>query len=143
MGYNLDITRKTDRWDEPGPAISLTEWESTVAAHDDIRLDGSAEAPLPGGKVLSVDDPSMAVWTGYSSDGMGGNPAWIWLSENGNIEAKKEDEDFIVRMHAIADAFGARLVGEAVEAYGGDGKTIEASADVSPSNTRRWLIWWR
>jgi hypothetical protein len=47
MAYMIHITRNPE-WDEDGPAITLAEWQSAVAAMDGVRLaEGDYSVRLP------------------------------------------------------------------------------------------------
>jgi len=129
MGYEIHITRKKDGFDEDGASISLEEWKAYIASDSDMRLDGYAEATLGNGDTLRVEDEGLAVWTAYSGHGVNGNMAWFYPG-SGGIIAKNPDEEILQKMFEIAEALGARVVGDDDEEYGADGKVI-ASEDIA------------
>ena len=142
MGYELHITRKAHWADEDGPEISLSEWLGYVAADPEIRLDGFAEAPLPGGGALRAEDQSLAVWTAWPGDGGGDGLAWMWLSDSGAICAKNPDIDIRRKMWRIAQDFGARLVGDDGEQYGADGEVDNGAIGAARLNPQPWWKFW-
>ncbi|MBX2855175.1 MAG: hypothetical protein KTR21_09315 [Rhodobacteraceae bacterium] len=150
MGYELHITRKAHWADENGPEISLDEWLGYVSADPEMRLDGFAEAPLPGGGVLRAEDQSLAVWTAWPGDGGrdgGGDGgmdglAWMWLSGDGAICAKHPDIDIRRKMWRIAQDFGARLVGDDGEQYGADGEIDTGAMDDARLKPQPWWKFW-
>lgn len=127
MGYELHITRKTEWHDEGGTPITLEEWIAYVRSDPEMRLDGFAEATTSEGAVLRVEDPSLAVWVAYSADGVGGNHAWM-QHVDGNVSAKSPDRQIVAKMWRIAQALGARVVGDEGEEYGPDGYEVKPQA---------------
>ncbi|MBX3381674.1 MAG: hypothetical protein KF805_16385 [Phycisphaeraceae bacterium] len=123
MGYDFHITRAAVWFEAEEKPISMEEWLAYVKSDSEMRLDGFAEAGVGLDEVLRCEDPSMAVWTAYSKDGVGGNHAWMWLAD-GNVGAKNADEEIISKLWRIAQHFGARVVGDDGEEYGADGKEI-------------------
>jgi len=121
MGYDVHITRRAEWFEEEGPEITLDEWLAVIRDDPEMRLDGYAEASLPSGKVLRVDDASMAVWTAYSKHGVGGNMAWMWHS-HGNVMAKNPDDEMLCKMWQLAERLSARVQGDEGELYGPDGQ---------------------
>jgi hypothetical protein len=115
MGYDLHITRKSD-WPLRGNDITRDEWLAVVAADPELRLDGYAEAPLPEGKVLRVEDSTLAVWIGWAGHVEGREMAPLYLS-NGNIDSKNPDEDTRRKMWRIAQQLNARVQGDDGEFY--------------------------
>lgn len=147
MGYNLHITRRAC-WLDSGDDIELQEWLDFLDGDPDMRLDGYAECVIASGEILRAEDESLAVWIGYSQQGVGGNHAWFWLYK-GRIEAKNPDAEIRRKMFAIAQHFGARVLGDEGEAYGEDDEPIAVadqggpadSAVSSPSKQRK--PWWK
>lgn len=144
MGYEVHITRKANWLDDEGPAISLEEWKSYIASDPDMRLDGYAEAPVGNGHVLRVEDEGLAVWTAHPNNGVNHNMAWFHPS-SGGIAAKNPDAAILRKMYEIAQALGARVVGDEEEEYGPDGEIIapndastEDAATESEAPARRW-----
>ncbi len=113
MGYELHITRAED-WVESDP-ITLRQWLDYVSADPDMRLDGFAEVETPDG-TLRAEDESIAVWTAWSRDGVGGNHAWFEHFE-GCISVKNPDDEIIAKMLDIAAHFQAKVVGDEGESY--------------------------
>jgi len=81
-----------------------------------LRLDGYAQASLPDGKILRVEDASLAVWTGWSRHAEGENMALFYLSA-GNIDSKNPDEEIRRKMWRIAQRLNARVQGDDGEFY--------------------------
>jgi hypothetical protein len=109
MGYSLYITRREDWSDPEGPAIALSDWISLVESDPELRWE-----PDLG--------QHFAVW-GKSS---GSDPPWLaW--ENGNLESKHPEKAMIRKMHEIAGALSARLMGEEGEGYDSNGEEISRS----------------
>ncbi|MBB3225550.1 hypothetical protein FHW69_000140 [Luteibacter sp. Sphag1AF] len=121
MGYDVHITRKAEWFDEHGPSISMDEWKAYIASDPDMRLDGFAEAVLSNGSVLRVRDEGLAVWTAYS---VTENTAWIGTG-CGEIVVKNPDVEILRKMFDIAQALGARVIGDEGEEYGADGTVVE------------------
>ena len=102
MGYDVHITRKS-KWHGEGPDITLDEWLGYIASDASMRLDGYAEATTTAGDVLRIEDPSMAVWTGYTGHGRDGSMAWFWHSR-GSIVVKNPDPEILDKMVCIAQS---------------------------------------
>ncbi len=117
MGYEIHITRK-ENWHDEDEALNITqkEWEDYISSDKEMRLDGFSEIVLQDGKVFRTEDPSLAIWTAYSGDGVDHNHAWIWLS-NGNIDIKNPDQEIINKMLEISAYFGAKVQGDEEEIY--------------------------
>ena len=117
MGYEIHITRKTEWFDEDGPEISLEDWKAYIASDPEMRLDGYAEATMENGDVFRTEHDGIAVWTAYSGHGVDGNMAWLYPG-SGGIVAKNPDREILAKMFEIAQALGARVVGDEGEEYG-------------------------
>lgn len=88
-----------------------------------MRLDGFAEATNDEGETIRLEDPGLAVWTGYSQHGVDGIMAWLlWFA--GRVDAKNPDEEFRRKLHAIAIALRAEVQGDEGEVYGPDGEPL-------------------
>ncbi len=135
MGYDLHITRRQQWFDSEGPAITIEEWLALIDSDQEMRLDGYAEAALPEGGSLRMEDPSMAVWVKYSGHMLGGNMAWLCLSR-GNVVAKNPDQEIRGKMWCLAQTLSARLQGDELELYGGDGETLK-----TPERKKWWRFW--
>jgi len=100
MGYDLHITRK-DYWaDQKGPSISLDEW--TKYARGDSNLSLDPNNPGPENWILAEH-----------------GRAWpLWWDEKGHIVAKNPGPPMIEKLVAIANALGARVLGDDDEVYG-------------------------
>lgn len=146
MGYEIHITRKTEGFDEDGPAISLEGWKAYIASDPEMRLDGYAEATMENGDVFRTEHDGIAVWTAYSGHGVDGNMAWLYPG-SGGIVAKNPDREILAKMFEIAQALGARVVGDEGEEYGEDGEMAEAAEAVeeaaSPGMKQAKRPWWK
>lgn len=145
MGYNLYITRRENWLEEETDAIAAEEWLDLVRADPEMRLDGYAEASVGTGSVLRVDDPTMAVWIGYSQHGQSENMAWLY-HDNGNIVAKNPDQEIRRKMWLLASSLSARLQGDEGELYGADGEPVAAESATTgtfPKRTPWWRFWSR
>ena len=144
MGYDLHITRQENWFDEiEDLRITQEEWTEYISLDEEMRLDGFSEITLPDGKLLRQADPGMAVWTGYTANGVEQNYAWIWL-DNGNIGAKNPDQEIIVKMLEIAKHFKARVQGDDGELYSvNDLGYAEGSHAVIINEPKKpwWKIW--
>jgi hypothetical protein len=100
MGYDFHITRK-DHWaDDEGPSISLDEWTEYARGDTDINPD--------------PDNPGPENWI---VTGRGG--AWpLWWNDTGEIVTKNPEPPMIEKMITIANALGARVLGDDDEVYG-------------------------
>ena len=126
MGYDIHITRRASWWDENGPVITQEEWETYIAADPELRLDGYIEGATTSGATLRMEDPGIAVWTTHPR--LEEHGGWISLDEDGNIVVKNPDEAFLRKMWQIAQALGARVIGDEGETYGPDGEEDGGSA---------------
>lgn len=122
-GYDVHITRR-ERWtDEKGPAISLLEWKSLVAADCDMRLDNFAETETKDGQKLRTESEGLAVWTKYSKHGKNGNMAWFYWFR-GEVTVKNPDREILVKMAQIAERLGAKVQGDDGEIYDKKGDAL-------------------
>jgi hypothetical protein len=94
------ITHK-DHWaDDQGPCISLSEW--TEYAHGDTDIH-----PDP-------DNLGCENWIVTGREGV-----WpLWWAGTGEVVAKNPEPHMIEKMIAIANALGARVLGDEDEVYG-------------------------
>lgn len=141
MGYDLHITRRENWFEEEADAIAVEEWLDLVRSDPEMRLDGYAEATVGGGSVLRVDDPTMAVWIGYSKHGQSGNMAWLWHA-HGNVVAKNPDQEIRRKMWLLSSRLSAKLQGDDGELYGADGEPIGTEATTATASPRS-KPWWR
>jgi len=119
MGYSLYITRRGHWHDVSGPEIVLPEWQQLVASDATLTWE-----PNLG--------DHFATWSGSTSS----EPSWLaW--ENGNLESKHPEADFIRKMVSLASQLNAHVVGEEGELYGPDGLAFP----VSPAPSRRTGFW--
>ena len=144
MGYELHITRQ-ENWFDENDALKITqeEWVKYISTDTQMRLDGFTEITLPDGKLFRQEDPGMAVWTGYSRNGLDQNYAWIWLG-NGNIEAKNPDPEIIRKLLEIAHHFQAKVQGDDGELYTQDdleSDDIPLSNKSEESKKPWWKFW--
>jgi hypothetical protein len=65
-----------------------------------MRLDGYAEAQIPGG-VFRIESPGIAVWTAWSRHGQDGNMAWFDQAA-GNVNVKNPDVEILRKMWTLA-----------------------------------------
>jgi hypothetical protein len=136
MGYDVHITR-ADHWPESDDTpISIAEWEALVKRDPELSLEPTLEAKLPDGRVLRTDSPGMARFKGVVH----------FLYEEGRVTVTDPDRETIRKMRAIAQALGARVLGDDGECYdesddgdGGDGGPIIARA--TPRSEPK--AWWR
>lgn len=146
MGYEVHITRKQEWFDSDGPDISLEEWKAYLSSDPEMRLDGYAEAATVKGDVLRVEQEGLAVWIAYSGHGLNGNMAWLYPG-SGGIVAKNPDEEILRKMFGIAQAPGARVVGEEGEEYGAAGEMVasegSARCDVAADEKSATRPWWK
>lgn len=120
MGYEVHITRKTEWFDNDGPAISIEEWLGYVASDPEMRADGYAEVKTPEG-TLRIDDDGIAVWIAYPGHCKNGNMAWFCHFED-RITVKNPDESILVKMYEIASKLEAKVQGDEGEEYNSDGQ---------------------
>jgi hypothetical protein len=117
MGYDVHITRRLNWFDTHGPSIRLEEWLALIASHSDMRLDGYAEAKLPGG-MLRMEASGLAVWTAYSKHLSDGNMVWFYYAaHNGSITVKNPDTEILCEMYKIAIGLRAKVQGDELEWY--------------------------
>jgi hypothetical protein len=98
MGYDFHITRKNHWADDDGPSISLDEW--TEYARRNSKLSPDADNPGPENWVVAEH-----------------GHAWpLWWEATGEIVVKNPDPQMIEELVAIANALGARVLGDDGEA---------------------------
>lgn len=87
MAYDVHITRKKDWFNRDQPGITFEEWSSYIDSDASMRLDGVARMTAPGGDVIEMKSPGLAVWTAYSGHDED-RTAWFSLSRSGNISVR-------------------------------------------------------
>ncbi len=144
MGYEVHITRKAEWFDEEGPDISLEDWKDYIASDPEMRLDGYAEAATANGDIVRMELDGIAVWTAYSAHGIDGNMAWLYPGAGG-IVAKNPDPEILAKMFEIAQALGARVVGDEGEEYGPDGDPVvqDRVEERTQRSGARKRPWWK
>jgi hypothetical protein len=100
MGYDVHIVAEDE--------IPLETWQAFVERDPDLRLDGFAEATSPGGDVIRIESPGLAVWTAHEA-------VFDW--RGGRIVVTNPDETIVAKMRAIARALDARVQGDEGEFY--------------------------
>ena len=123
MGYDVHVARSQSLGGEAGPAISRAERVEYVASDPDMRLDGFVERTMPSGETLRLNDPGIATWTGHPAAEHG---VPMRLSGWGDVVVANPDETVLRKLWLIAQAFGARVVGQEGETYGPDGAPHDA-----------------
>ena len=118
MGYGLHITRRAHWSDEHGPEISAEEWVAYAATDPELEITGAAEAVSPQGETIRMASPGLTRWV------QGGETAG-WLSfQRGSLSANNPSDDFVIKMHRISVALGAKLEGDEGELYDAAGRMI-------------------
>jgi len=113
MGYEVHITRAPHWIDSESSPITLDEWKAYVAADPEMRMDNFAEATTTEGETIRYENEGLAVWKPGASDNRGG-----WFDyRNGRIVVKHPDEETLAKMRQIAQALGARVMGDEGELY--------------------------
>jgi len=136
MGYEVHITRANEWTESKKTPVALADWEAYVNADPEMRLDGFAETTTPQGETIRIEIPGIAVWTSYSGHEVDGNMAWFsWF--NGRVSVKSPDKEILQKMHAIAEALNAIVLGDEGERYDADGKS-----DWEPP-TPQSTPWWK
>jgi hypothetical protein len=114
MGYDLHITRAEDWTEAADQPIRVDEWLAVAAAHPDL-------APAEGMELGFLLD---------GEDGVG-----LYWQDDGRIVVRGADEGDVPRLVGLADALGARLIGDDDERYRADGSSFEPR----PMSTAGWL----
>ncbi|MEM1298286.1 MAG: hypothetical protein AAGH68_03325 [Pseudomonadota bacterium] len=131
MGYDIHITRRAS-WADDGDGISLEEWETFALTQPDIMFppvraaDGTVlfDSSLPGDVLLQL--PSGEICPLFWSEG--------------NTSSTNPSGQVITRMHAIAMALDARVLGDDDEVYGADGRRSQTEPNVRQRGfLSRWL----
>ena len=142
MGYDIHITRQ-ENWydDDKSLQITLGEWKVYVDSDPEMRLDNFAEATLPDGGKIRMENEGLAVWTKYSGDSIDSNHAWFDY-RNGNITVKNPNEEIMKKMLAIANKLRAKMQGDEGEIY--DLSEIRKTASILNSlNGKNKKLWWK
>lgn len=99
MGYDFHITRKEHWADEEGPHISLNEWIAYAGNDAEVKPDS--------------DNPGVENWIVTTHD----SACPVWWDETGEVVAKNPGQSMVEKMIAIANALGARVLGDDGEVY--------------------------
>lgn len=117
MGYDIHITRQENWFDQNNTKkISLDEWTAYVGNDPEMRLDNFAEATTSSEEIIQIENNGLAVWTGYSGNGLNNNFA-CFNYNNGNIICKNPDDEILSKMLNIAQQLGAKVQGDEGELY--------------------------
>ncbi|MFN8309343.1 MAG: hypothetical protein U0T73_05220 [Chitinophagales bacterium] len=135
MGYQVHITRKQSWFDETGSEITMKEWKDFVKSDPELRLDNFIEWSNEDGKILKREIDGLTVWTAYSKNRDGGNQAWIDWNE-GNVTVKNPDNEFLLKMCAMAKHLNARVQGDDGEFY------TEKMLRQQMANRKKWWHLW-
>ena len=128
MGYDLLITRAQGWVESELHPISFDEWLDYVARDPELEIDE---------RQLGYGVRGFAMWTAWSQH-TEESPAWLdWFE--GAVFTKHPDSELRGKMFRIAQALGAKLVGDEGERYGADGEAIDRPERAT--STRR--PWWR
>lgn len=142
MGYDIHITRQ-DNWydDDISKQISLKEWKEYIESDFEMRLDNFAEATLPNGDKIRLENEGLAVWIKYPGDNFDNNHAWFDF-RNGNITVKNPDSGIMKKMLSIAGKLKARMQGDEGEIY--DLSEInKVSSLLNTFNNKTKRPWWK
>ena len=102
MGYDLHVTRRKQWFDEEGPDITIEEWICYVASDSELEL-------------------NCDHWGSESAEFVTHPDQWpIWWDKRGEIYAKNPDRMVVCKLVQIAEALGARVLGDDGEVYGID-----------------------
>ena len=100
MGYDIHITRRNSWSDKGEPAITRQEWQAILADDSDLdRLDDDDAQML---------DPSRRAGRRF-------------YYADGSVFVRKPNKPVLMKMLAIAEKLGARVVGDDDEVYSRDG----------------------
>ena len=102
MGYDVHITRRNSWSDDGEPAITKQEWQAILACDSDLE-------PVGDGDNAQMLDSSRRV------------ARFFWYS-SGEIFVKKPNKPVLMKMLAIAEQLGARVIGDDDEVYSRDGQ---------------------
>jgi hypothetical protein len=110
MGYCLYITRRRNWFDDGEPNITLQEWRAIVANDPDLEL-------------FTEDQPTSGVVASMRLRDRRGNivKEQYFSCHDGDISVKNPHKLVLMKMIAIADQLGARVIGEYDEIYSKDG----------------------
>jgi hypothetical protein len=115
MGYDLHITRKRN-WTDDGDEISFDEFVALVK--------GDSEFIYPG-----LGGPDYADWTSPST----GYKSWLHWDENGYIQTKNPEPQFIDKMVSLSKHLDARVQGDDGEIYLSSVEILPAAAPIDDS----------
>jgi hypothetical protein len=133
VGYDVHITRKENWSDETGPEISQEEWEALADQDPELQVSGSYN----GVKVYDWTKFSFPAYpdrpeTGFCFCSLHWNP-------RGEIMTKNPPVEVLQKMHALAQALSARVVGDEDEVYDENG---EASViERGPNADKKASLW--
>lgn len=113
MGYDLHITKATERTQSSENPISELEWRSAVAADGLLDMDTIATVTNPQThEIIQVSNPLMASWTDPET-----NEKHYFRYHRGEISVKNPSENAIKKMKELASRFGAQVLGDDGEIY--------------------------
>ena len=99
MGYDLQIVRGGDYFDNPAHQITAEEWLSYIASDPELKLAG-------------VNGPHFVIWDGPSEY----PEPWLdW--QFGTIYSKNPDAPIVAKMIQIAERLCAQVRGDDGEIY--------------------------
>jgi hypothetical protein len=142
MGYDVHITRADDGVDGGQHPITLEEWLSYVEHSPEFRHDGYAEATTTQGETIRTENQGLSVWMLYSGHGVGGNMAWFdyW---RGCVVVKNPDEEILIKMYQVAQAFQAKVQGDEGEIYDQYGQSNWKEVHAPrPVDKKPWWKFW-
>lgn len=113
MGYDLHITKTTERSQSSQNPISELEWRSAVAADGLLQMGTVATAVNPQThEIIQVSKPLMASWTDPETD-----EKHYFRYHRGEISVKNPSDNAIKKMKELASRFGAQVLGDEREIY--------------------------
>lgn len=122
MGYGLHVVRAQKESDHDSQRISMKEWLTVIDADPSLVLKGEVTVTSPGGDVIHMPSPGLAVWHGHPEI-----PEVPFTFHNGTISITASDNAVLAKILQVAAALVAEVQGDEGELYEDDGSHDEGA----------------
>lgn len=132
MSYEVHITRAADWTESEADPITLFDWLACIDADPELQ-----RVESDGGH--GFDSDGVARWLGHPQPQR--QPCFDYCE--GRISVIDPDVDIVVKMHAIAQQLGARVVGDEGEEYGPGAELLGIEEPVAAPPPPAPRPWWQ